>query len=90
MIFFTCSKHIELGAQGLAFEDGRRGHGGLPHLLLLSCSLDQGLRTHHLVTVEEKGGGGSPFGLYIDNLLGAVFFFILTFSWGFLLSAVYY
>ena len=56
MISFTCSKHIELGAQGLAFEDGRRGHGGLSHLLLLSCSLDQGLRTHHLVTIEEWGG----------------------------------
>ena len=56
MIFFTCSKHIELGAQGLAFEDGRRRHGGLSHLLLLSCSLDQGLRTHHLVTIEERGG----------------------------------
>ena len=58
MVLFISSKHIELGAQGLAFEDGRRGHGGLSHLLLLSCSLDQGLRTHHLVTIEEWGGEG--------------------------------
>ena len=64
MVFFTCSKHIELGAQGLAFEDGRRRHGGLSHFLLLSCSLDQALRTHHLVTIEEKGGRVPFWSLY--------------------------
>ena len=89
MIFFTCSKHIELGAQGLAFEDGRRRHGGLSHLLLLSCSLDQGLRTYHLVT-KEWGGEGPLLDSTLTIFWVQCFFFILTFSWGFLLSAVYY
>ena len=74
MIFFTCSKHIELGAQGLAFEDGRRRHGGLSHLLLLSCSLDQGLRTHHLVTIEERGGRVPFWTQYWQSFGCSVFF----------------